>query len=340
MKPIVPAPSRATERLAVTGIAVIARNGIMANGDNIPWEYLREELEGRIVVCDPGTQPYFHSESLPDQPTFVVSAESEYNPSIGTRVDTFYWAFNQGSRTGLTRICLFGGEAVFNEALAYCDEFILIRLDSDFVGTDEFPEEKLSVWHHEVSVTPLDSSVMDCAGTVTRYQRTEKKTLWVYPRNARNLDYWADLVAINTLDQCPFCEGGTTLTMQGSIMENEGWYVIHNAHPSDVVEYQFVLIPKVERETHWPNLLKPHPRYRTDLSDRVRGQLLQDIERKIKEKFGITDCLLTWREGDETEAIYMGSSVFHVHVQLHVIFRGKLLQLYFGIRSLDDPIPE
>lgn len=312
---------------------MVAKNGVIAGGNNIPWDCFRRDMEGAVVICEPDTLPPVHSEALPDQPTFVVEAGTEYVPDRGYRVDSFYWAFNAGARTGLTKACYFAGESTCQEGLAYCDRLLVVRLDRNIPDGKRFSEcFKLPFWE-EVGSETFSANIMGCSGTITEYRTRQPKLLVVYPRNARNVTYWADLVAINTTGICPFCKGGKTLLEQEIVLENEGWYALLNAHPSDKTYYQFLLIPKVvEGMFPW------HPRYRRDLPDQVLGALLIDMEHKLKEKYGFTQSLLTCREGEE--ALLMGSSVLHLHAQLHVIKEGELLMLYFGIRALTDPIPE
>lgn len=329
VKPIV---RRDTVRLKVTGVAAVAKNRVIGIGEAMAWGRIQEDMthfvnvtRGKPILYGSGTVPSFGGKALPRRPNYVLS-KSGYQLEGATTVESFHKAFEAIALSGETEVILLGGATIYEQGLKYCDELIITELDLEPEGDKFFPEILPEEWE-EVSREPMHDEATGISGHFVTYRARKEKPVVCYPRNGRNPEYRADLIALNTLGECPFCWGGKTILTQPPVYENSMWFVTQNAHPWEGVKLHFLLIPKT-------GVHEAHPLRYEELGA-GRHHLLDDALRHLKQQFGFDTGLLAWREGLNTDTI--GATVVHLHAQYYVLEPGAQIAIDYGQFPIDAP---
>ena len=140
----------------------------------------------------------------------------------------------------------------------------------------------------------------------------------VYPENARNSRYRAELEEIETSDQCPFCPGGHTLTHLSQrvdfVHQDRSWLIKLNQYPLEGAEWHFTLI------------LKAHKRRVGEMSILEAGDLLRVIDWLVV-RYSVVGGVLYMRDG---EGSLTGATVGNLHAQYVVPKVGEAVTARFG----------
>lgn len=323
---------RSLVRLSVTAVAALAANRVIGKGLDMPWPKIKTDLrhfkrttEGGVVIYGSKTLASFGSKALPNRLNLMMTRNPDAHPPVEgiIPVQDLHAAFERAAFEGYDEVYIVGGQEIFDLSLPYCDKLILTELARDAEGDRHFPKLSQHDWKEVAREPFVDDSGWN--GDFVTYESTREKPIYCVPRNARNREYWADLIALNTLGECPFCEGGKTLLKQELLIENELWRVFLNAHPVDGARLQFLLVPKAEGGNHPTKLEELTGDYQ---------QLLAEMCETLKGAFDFSEGVLSLREGKS-----VGCSVFHAHYQYTVVNEGETVQLYFGEWPLDAPLP-
>lgn len=130
-------------------VAAVARNGVIGNRGELPWQiqgelaYFRQITMGDAVIMGRKTW-----ESLPNKPlagryNVIVSHQKDYMAEGAICCPSLNKALifaDEWSRTSQRqKISIIGGASLFSEALTFCRWLYLTEIDRDYDGDIYFP---------------------------------------------------------------------------------------------------------------------------------------------------------------------------------------------------------
>ncbi len=169
----------ATGRPLLTLIAAVARNGVIGDGERMPWHlpedlaHFRRETMGCPVIMGRRTwdslPPRFRP--LPGRVNLVVTRDAGWAAAGAQRAGSLDQAVAAATAAvpGATRLFVIGGGQLYAEALAQADELLLTEIDIEAEGRVRFP-----AWRREdfqrIGHEPL-TSAQGWALAFNRYRR-------------------------------------------------------------------------------------------------------------------------------------------------------------------------
>lgn len=137
-------------------IAAVARNGIIGNGNRMPW-HLSEDLKhfkavtsGHPVVMGRKTFASL-GKPLPGRTNVVVTRQADYSAEgcrIVRSLDEAFALFPSE-----TEIFVIGGGEIYRQAMPLADRLYITRICHDYEGDTRFPQWEDSQW----TVTSCDA---------------------------------------------------------------------------------------------------------------------------------------------------------------------------------------
>jgi dihydrofolate reductase len=310
-------------KLPVYLVAAMDKERVIGLHGGLPWPRNPTDLNrfkgftlGQAVVYGHATLRSFPRGPLPDRTNILLTSNPNYEVPAGVLLaNTPYQACLLAVESGAQQLWVAGGQRIFETFLPSADGFELTIFDKYVEGGGDrfFPAWNRDEWD-QVGDERFHDEKSDWGGMFQSYARKVPRPLVTEPRNARSQSYLADLVALNTLGECPFCPGGKTHQTQGIIFENEAWWVTHNTHPLTHSELSLVLVPK-------RHVIFAHELHADEVA--YERLMLQEIEKM----FGLEGWARTVCEG---EPMRTGATVRHLHYQLLVPEPGKAVQKFFG----------
>ena len=164
-------------------IAAVAERRVIGKDNELPWNLsgdlkrFKKVTVGHSVIMGRKT---FESigRPLPDRTSIVITRNTKFEAvriivanSLG---DAVHRARNiQQTAKGPSESFVIGGEAIFREALPFCERLYLTRVHAEVNGNVLFPEIDMADWQalHEES-HPADEK-NDYPTTFTLYERTK-----------------------------------------------------------------------------------------------------------------------------------------------------------------------
>jgi dihydrofolate reductase len=150
---------------------------------------------------------------------------------------------------------------------------------------------------------------------------------YVNPNNAKTEAYREELVRCQDSGQCPFCEGGRTLSQQNILEQTTNWYLAESRFPYQGTRYQALIFPK--RHLSWIDEMH--------VGDWVEFQQLFVLYARSRM---IEGGALFVREGNTDQT---GATVGHLHWNYTVpeVTNGtaRLVQVAFGPWPKDNTAP-
>lgn len=131
----------------VIAIAAVARNGVIGNGLELPWnipedmKFFRESTKGQVVIMGRKT---FDSlkKALPNRANYVITRDKSWS-APGVRVFQDLGAAIQDAKNdpqNATRnIFVIGGAQIYGESFPYLDEVWLTEIEQEVSGDVFFP---------------------------------------------------------------------------------------------------------------------------------------------------------------------------------------------------------
>lgn len=128
-------------------IAAVARNGVIGDGERMPWHlpedlaFFREATRGRPVIMGRRTWQSLPDRfrPLPARRNLVVSRDAAFQAPGAEVVDSLDAALEQVRDDG-GRVFVIGGEQLFTLALPRAQVLVLTEIDRDFDGRTRFPD--------------------------------------------------------------------------------------------------------------------------------------------------------------------------------------------------------
>jgi dihydrofolate reductase len=127
-------------------IAAVARNGVIGDGEKMPWHlpedlaHFRRATQGCPVIMGRRTwdslPPKFRP--LPGRRNIVVTRNPAWQAEGAEAVASPEAALARV--TGVARVFVIGGVALFEGALPLADTLMLTEIDRDFEGATRFPD--------------------------------------------------------------------------------------------------------------------------------------------------------------------------------------------------------
>lgn len=142
---------------AVSLMAAVARNGVLGDGQRMPWHlpadlaHLKRVTAGHVVVMGRRTwdslPPRFRP--LPGRRNIVVTRQPQWRADGAEAAASLPGALALASDQA--RVFVLGGGELYAAALPLADEMWLTEIDADFEGSVHFPawprEAFERVWH-------------------------------------------------------------------------------------------------------------------------------------------------------------------------------------------------
>jgi dihydrofolate reductase len=129
----------------LTLIAVVARNGVIGQGDGLPWHlpedmrFFKEATRGHAVVMGRKTwqslPPRFRP--LPGRRNVVVTRDAAFDAPGAECAGSLDQALQRLAAED--RVFVIGGAELYAQALQAADELMLTEIDRDFDGDRRFP---------------------------------------------------------------------------------------------------------------------------------------------------------------------------------------------------------
>ncbi|HOW48476.1 MAG TPA: dihydrofolate reductase [Rubrivivax sp.] len=128
-------------------IAAVARNGVIGDGERMPWHlpedlaFFREATRDRPVIMGRRTWQSLPERfrPLPARRNLVVSRDAAFQAPGAEVVDSLDAALEQVRDDG-GRVFVIGGEQLFALALPRAQVLVLTEIDRDFDGRTRFPD--------------------------------------------------------------------------------------------------------------------------------------------------------------------------------------------------------
>lgn len=128
-------------------IAAVARNGVIGDGERMPWHlpedltFFRQATRGRPVIMGRRTWQSLPERfrPLPARRNLVVSRDAAFQAPGAEVVGSLDAALEQVRDDG-GRVFVIGGEQLFALALPRAQVLVLTEIDRDFDGRTRFPD--------------------------------------------------------------------------------------------------------------------------------------------------------------------------------------------------------
>src|SRR5262249_38753908 len=131
------------------GIAAVAANGVIGDGDRLPWRlpedlarFKRLTMGGTLVLGRKTWESI--GRPLPGRRMIVVSRKVGYAPSGVTVAGSRAEALENGGEEG--NVWIGGGGEIYRQALDLMERLYLTRIEAEFPGDAFFPELDPGAW--------------------------------------------------------------------------------------------------------------------------------------------------------------------------------------------------
>lgn len=246
-------------------VAACDRNGVIGFQRGLPWHRkLRSDMDRFVHLTEDGTVIMFGEtyDSIPrkfrplvNRKNIVVSEKRDFSEEEAIMARSPEQALEL-SRDD-EKVSMIGGQQNYEWALTLpeFDTLHLTVVDAEFRGDRFFPKLDPALWaiaktHEARRADPedLDPRPNHFGYAFVEYRRTDGD--WVPPKiltnanNARLESYKPELIRCQEEGQCPFCEGGHTLSEQIRLGETENWILCESKVPYKGTRCQALLFPK------------------------------------------------------------------------------------------------
>jgi len=130
---------------AITLIAAVARNGVIGNGNALPWrlaedmDFFRRATNGHVVIMGRRTwqslPPRFRP--LPGRRNIVLSRDAGWRADGAERAASLAEALALAA--GADEVFVIGGAQLYEQALPLARRLLLTEIEQDFEGDARFP---------------------------------------------------------------------------------------------------------------------------------------------------------------------------------------------------------
>mgnify|MGYP003641008623 CR=1 FL=1 len=150
--------------VAISLIAAMAKNRVIGNNNNLPWQlpnemaYFRQMTLGKPVILGRKTFQSFGERPLPKRPHIVITRDRNYAPEGVEIAHTMSEAIELAHKYVSDEIMVIGGGEIYKAALEesinkYTTRIYLTEINLDVAGEIKFPEFEKSKFK-EISRQP------------------------------------------------------------------------------------------------------------------------------------------------------------------------------------------
>lgn len=164
---------RAADRMRVSVIAAVGRNGVIGANGVLPWRlpgelaYFRRVTMGHHVIVGRRTYESLRG-PLPGRTTVVLSRSPTTTFAGCVAATTLDDALSLARDRGESEVFVAGGAQVYADALPYADRAYITHVDLDVTGDAHFSPLDMREWREVLSNATVDG----CVGV--RYTRLER----------------------------------------------------------------------------------------------------------------------------------------------------------------------
>jgi dihydrofolate reductase len=136
----------------VVAVAAVSENGVIGDGNELPWHVPEESSQYRRRVADEvvalGRRTF---EMMADDPAgdrrIVLSrSRRSYDDPDAYPADGVEEALSVARDLGADPLYVLGGEAIYRLFLPHCDRLLLSRIHGEYEGTAHFPAFDREEW--------------------------------------------------------------------------------------------------------------------------------------------------------------------------------------------------
>lgn len=134
-------------------VAAVSKNGIIGNGNRIPWNSKEELLHfknlttGYPIIFGRKT---FESigKSLPNRLNIIISSNPNYKSNKKDLLSFVNQAaaYNYLRKNGYQKVFICGGRIIYKSTIKYCEEMIISHMNFNIDGNIRFPKINMQIW--------------------------------------------------------------------------------------------------------------------------------------------------------------------------------------------------
>jgi len=137
--------------MEIIAVAAVSENGVIGDGDDLPWHLPHESRRYRERVADDtvvlGRKTFEMFDDLPGARQIVLSrSERSYDAPTAVHAGGVEAAVEQARDRGDSVLYVLGGAGVYAALLPHYDRMLLSRVDGEYDGDARFPDFDRSAW--------------------------------------------------------------------------------------------------------------------------------------------------------------------------------------------------
>jgi dihydrofolate reductase len=151
--------------MELVSVAAVADNGVIGDGDEVPWHLPEDVAQYRERVADSpvilGRRTFEMFEDLPGAAQIVVSrTERDWDSASVFHAGGVDEAVAVAESLGADRAYVIGGSAVYELFQPHVDRMVLTRVPGEYDGDSYFPEWDEADWRL-VEETPYENFTVE-----------------------------------------------------------------------------------------------------------------------------------------------------------------------------------
>ncbi|NLV09796.1 dihydrofolate reductase [Halomicrobium mukohataei] len=151
--------------MEIIAVAAVGENGVIGDGDRLPWHLPHESRRYRERVADDtvvlGRKTFEMFEELPGARQLVLSrSERSFEAETATHAASVDAAIDLARERGDPVLYVLGGAGVYEAFLPRYDRMLLSRVDGEYEGDATFPAFDREAWTL-VDETPYDGYTLE-----------------------------------------------------------------------------------------------------------------------------------------------------------------------------------
>lgn len=232
-------------KMKLSIIVAMDKNGIIGNGNVLPWERIPEDLKNfRRLTLDHTVvmgRKTFESigHPLDKRKNIVISRDKDFHPE-GCMVARSLDEALQYAQSE-SEVFVIGGRQVYELALPIADRLYITEIYAIYAGNVSFPEYNKKEWQRIAATYYYGSPEL----AFETYERLRVVNL----SHARSPEQHSTMEDILERGKCPFCLDQLHLYHKKPILrEGEHWVVTENQWPYEDTRIQLLFITKVHAE--------------------------------------------------------------------------------------------
>ena len=137
--------------MELVSVAAVSENGVIGNGDEVPWDLPEDKKQYRERVADSpvvfGRRTYEMFDDMPGTAQIVLSrSEREFDRETAHHAADVDAAVAVAESLGAERAYVLGGEAVYELFQPRIDRMVLTRVPGEYEGDAHYPDWDEDDW--------------------------------------------------------------------------------------------------------------------------------------------------------------------------------------------------